>query len=197
MENIAWRASKSTPCPICGGDHSCSAWDYGLYQCWRTHQDVPGFNYLKDDRLGFGLLWPEDPDAPLPHKQNGAAYSRNGTSGHGGRKKKTKPTTDFARYLSENGCNARERELLAYLLGVDAEALRRLQIGWVPETKEEPEHWLFPERDGDGAIIGLLRRYPNGEKKRMAGSRGGLVFDPTAPFGEAEVLLIEIGRAHV
>jgi hypothetical protein len=156
---------------------------------------VPGFNYWRDDRLGFGLLWPDDVDAPLPHKQNGTAYSRNGTSGHRGRKKK--PTTDFAKYLSENGCNASERELLADLLGVDAEALAKLQIGWVPETKEEPEHWLFPERDGAGAIIGLLRRYPNGEKKRMAGSRGGLVFDPTAPISQAEVLLIVEGPTDV
>jgi hypothetical protein len=172
-----------------------------LYFCWRTFQDVPGFRFVKVNKSsGCGEFWPDDLDAPLPHRQNGHeqngdVYSRNGTFGYGSRKKKL--AIDFAKYLNENGCNARERELLAYLLGVDAEALRQLQIGWASETKEEPEHWLFPERDGSGVITGLLRRYPNGEKKRMFGSRSGLVFDPAAPFGEAEVLLIVEGPTDV
>src|SRR5215468_8373120 len=114
--SIVYTASKSTPCPICGGDN-CTATHFGMYFCWRTFESVPGFHCIGISESGCGKFWPDDVDAPLPHEHNGhehnghehngAAYSRNGHVGHVGRKKK--PATDFAKYLSENGCNARER----------------------------------------------------------------------------------------
>src|SRR5262249_36538722 len=35
--------------------------------------------------------------------------------------------------------------------------------------------WTFPEEDGAGRVIGLLKRHRNGRKKAMAGSARGLI----------------------
>src|SRR5262249_1332132 len=69
---------------------------------------------------------------------------------------------------------------LAELLGVLPEALVRLEIGYEPETEKEPEHWLIPERDAAGSVVGLIRRYANGAKRQYPGSHRGLTFDPGA-----------------
>jgi hypothetical protein len=68
------------------------------------------------------------------------------------------------------------RTLLAGELGIAVDALRRLQVGWMPAEY----CWSFPERDAAGNVIGINRRMRSGEKKRMAGSRAGLTFDPIA-----------------
>src|SRR5262249_50858139 len=95
------------------------------------------------------------------------------------KKAKPKPTIDWAAYLHQHRSNAREVLLLARILGVHPDALRRLQMGYVPEADDEPNHWLFPERDAEARVIGLLRRFANGKKRRMAGASSGLIFEET------------------
>jgi hypothetical protein len=169
--------------------------------CWRTHQDVRGFVYLGDTRNGFGMLidtgrYAGD-DGWTPLKQRRASLdSSSSTSKSGSKKKKsTALEVNWTDYLHQHRANARETLLLAGMLGVHPDALRRLELGYVPETEQEPEHWLFPERDGAGDVIGLLRRYANKKKKRMTGSRSGLLFDPTEPM--TDILLIVEGASDV
>jgi len=65
------------------------------------------------------------------------------------------------------------RQDLADSLGVAADAVRRLGVGYYPAEQA----WIFPERDGDGNVIGLLRRYANGKKFIMEGHKRGLSYE--------------------
>jgi hypothetical protein len=173
-----------------------------MFFCWRTHTDVRGYVYLGDTRNGFGMLIDTgryaQGDGWTPLKQRRESLEQSKESGTGAGKKKkgsSTPPIDWTDYLNQHRANARETLLLAGMLGVHPEALRRLELGYVPETEDEPEHWLFPERDGAGSIIGLLRRYTNKKKKRMTGARSGLLFDPAQTL--TEVLLIVEGPSDV
>jgi hypothetical protein len=177
--------------------------------CWRTHQDVPGYVYLGDTRNGFGMFMDTgryaDGAVRMPRKQEGSGQSpagvnnSNGVKGNGvhdtnKKKPKSVPTLNWTAYLNENPANAREVNLLAAMLGVNSDTLRRLQLGYVPETEDEAEHWLFPEKDAGDKVIGLLRRYANGKKRRMAGGRCGLIFDLPEVVTESvatELLVVE------
>jgi hypothetical protein len=59
---------------------------------------------------------------------------------------------------------------LAENLGVSVESLRALRVGWSARDNA----WTFPECDGEGNVIGILRRFKNGQKKVMPGSQRGL-----------------------
>jgi hypothetical protein len=59
-------------------------------------------------------------------------------------------------------------------LGVTEDSLRRLLVGW--DEREICSTW--PEWDGWGRVVGLLRRYPRGRKWVRPGDRCG-IFVPT------------------
>jgi len=65
---------------------------------------------------------------------------------------------------------------LADELGVSPDAIRELQVGFYPAENA----WIFPERDEQGKIIGLLKRPYNGKKIAHKGSKRGLYFTPLA-----------------
>lgn len=75
---------------------------------------------------------------------------------------------------------------LADQLGVSTESLESLEVAWWGKEK----CWLFPERNGQRQIIGLLRRYENGSKKMMDGSRRGLCI-PSSFSLEGRILVAE------
>lgn len=66
-------------------------------------------------------------------------------------------------------------DVLAAQLGVSRESLMRLGLGWWPIENA----WTFPERDADGKIIGLIRRFWDGQKFCMAESKRGLTYEAT------------------
>jgi hypothetical protein len=183
---IAWRASKLIRCPICGADHSCSATVDDLHFCWHTHHDVPGWVHVGQCRNGFQMFYPAggtNGRAPPP-RSNGRANGRTAPA------PREAPAVNCAAYLEGHRANARELRLLADALGVSYEALRRLRVGYVPqEAEDQSEHFLFPERDGAGRVVGLLRRYLSGHKRQVSGTRRGLVYDPDlVPDGLALVV---------
>ena len=61
---------------------------------------------------------------------------------------------------------------LAQDLGVTARSLITLGIGWIPEEA----CWVFPERDGEGRIVGLIRRFKDGKKLSITGGKRGLTY---------------------
>jgi hypothetical protein len=66
------------------------------------------------------------------------------------------------------------REHIARSLGVTADALRRLGVGWC----KNQQMTTWPMRDASGKIIGLRLRDPNtGAKRSVQGSAAGLFFD--------------------
>jgi hypothetical protein len=61
---------------------------------------------------------------------------------------------------------------LSQQLGVSAQSLKRLRIGW------DGKAFAFPMSDSHGRTIGIRRRFPNGSKVSLKGSKTGL-FIPT------------------
>jgi hypothetical protein len=156
--------------------------------------------YLGDTRNGFGMLIDTgryaDGNGWTPLKQRRESLERDKENNASKKKKKTsEPSVNWSDFLQQHRANALETLWLAGMLGVHPDSLRCLELGYVPETEDEPEHWLFPERDDKGIVIGLMRRYLNGKKKRMAGARSGLSFDPSQTT--SDVLLIVEGHSDV
>ena len=70
---------------------------------------------------------------------------------------------------------------LARSLSLPTDCLRTLGVGW---NADDPlgRCWTFPEVDGRGMVIGINRRFEDGSKRVMRGSRRGLY----VPAGWAE-----------
>jgi hypothetical protein len=79
------------------------------------------------------------------------------------------------------------RQQLAQTLGVSAESLVQLRVGW----NRWDRYWSFPEMDGGGHVIGINARYESGQKKRLFGSRSGLTHADSWNVGEGPILLPE------
>ena len=58
---------------------------------------------------------------------------------------------------------------LAAELNVSVDALTRLKCGWNGSA------WTFPETDAEGNIVGIGRRFKNGQKRHMKGHKRGLM----------------------
>ena len=56
--------------------------------------------------------------------------------------------------------------------------------GWAP-------CWGVPERDADGVVIGVARRFPDGTKKQMAGGKRGLTYAISNLAGDGPILCPE------
>lgn len=69
---------------------------------------------------------------------------------------------------------------LAHKLGVTKMSLEALEVVW----SDEYGAWMFPMRNGNNEIIGWNRRYENGEKKIVAGTKGGLYIPQVEPIYE-------------
>ncbi|MBN2136310.1 MAG: hypothetical protein JW720_00740, partial [Sedimentisphaerales bacterium] len=73
---------------------------------------------------------------------------------------------------------------LANSLGVSAESLRRLNVGW------DGNSYTFPMSNDFGQTIGIQRRFPNGRKVSVSGSKIGLFIPPNLP-AEGILLICE------
>ena len=71
------------------------------------------------------------------------------------------------------------RDKLAADLGVSADTLDRLRLGW----HEDLGAWTFPMRDEAGRIVGIRTRTPAGEKRAVRGSRNGMFIPHDLPAG--------------
>lgn len=91
--------------------------------------------------------------------------------------------SDKAQAYASNMNAARYGEI-SKALGVSPESLRRLRTGW------DGRAFTFPMRDGKGAVIGIRRRFRNGKKVSVKGSKNGL-FIPDALTGEGVLYICE------
>lgn len=74
-------------------------------------------------------------------------------------------------------------DTLAEQLGVTADSLARLELGWAPvvefkKGKNSQGWWVIPERDERGEPVGLSLRNMGGFKCMYPGSNHGLVYEP-------------------
>ncbi len=170
------RVSRSAPCPICGKPDNCEvSRDGGVVWCGRVdegalRQNAGGqfLHRLGDDRSFVPVVRPSHPTKRL----------------------KRAPTKDWPAIAGRLAHNADEaRAELAAQLGVSAAALDDLNVGWDPRQR----FWSFPERDGDGQIIGINARHADGSKKRLYGGQSGLTYADRWDTGLGPILLVEGG----
>ncbi len=147
--------SKSKPCPICGKPDNCKiSRDRGAVFCGRVpsnKQPNAGGQWLHILSNSSGYSHPVLGDAPPAQTKP---------------KSTAKPikTTDWDKNV-DHFCSQGKESLpdLAIQLGVDVEVLRRLRVGRVKDDRND--FWTVPERDADGKIIGVVRRYSKTGKK--------------------------------
>jgi hypothetical protein len=165
------RVSADRPCPVCGRPDWCLVSPDGRAAiCPRTEAGSvkqcgeAGWLHRLDD--GF-----REPRREVPSAERAPASSKD--------------FGDFAERFRRNA-DQPVRDL-AHQLGVSSEALVALGVGWSP-----PLHlWTFPEKDGTGRVIGLMRRWADGTKMRVKGSKSGLTYASDWDTGDGPILLAE------
>jgi hypothetical protein len=91
--------------------------------------------------------------------------------------RKLEPETsgiDFGKLAAEAAASTPDEllERFGKALGVSADSLRLLGVGWMAERKA----WGFPMRNAAGDVIGIRLRYRSGAKAAIKGSKQGLFF---------------------
>ena len=167
------RVSRERPCPVCGKPDWCLVSPDGRAAiCPRTSKGS-----LRD--LG---------EAGFLHRLDGSSSIERDTWSLPRPYQPKQPFRDWERYtqscLRDAGA---ARALLAKTLGVAESALARLQVGF----DRTEQCWTVPERDADGKVIGINRRFPDGSKKRTAGSQCGLTYALDWDTGHGPVFLVE------
>jgi hypothetical protein len=142
---------------VCAGDHKCGFGDGGLILCGRRDGPVAGFRHLGPSKGDpqFHLYRAEE-DCPKPVRKARAIDW---------------PAT-AARYAE--GFTPKARAKLARVLELPAEVLDSLPLLGANREDSRGPCWTFPECDGGGGVVGILRRYPDGVKKAAPGGRRGL-----------------------
>lgn len=199
-----WNASKNDPCPVCGADHTCSspppqAGKNGrLHLCHHAHNPVPGWRYLgpaKDPVWHMHL--PENSDwydQEFIQSRDRRTASPAIQPTRNGPKADDVVRPDFQRLHQWAAARMAPSTLellgnLARDLHVTSESLAAVGCVRLPRHKMLDECridsegwktcWGFPEYDGHGAMIGILRRYDASGQKKMTvkGGQRGLSYD--------------------
>lgn len=187
--NGQWRqVNASNPCPACGNPDWC-AWtpDGALLKCERSSNAPAGLRLVKP--------------------QDGGAIFARGVKPTGNRStampSKSNVSLDYWQKLADRFASAmttEQRGELARNLGVTADSLAAVGVGVVSGGELDSLHarwegdspklaYVFPERDGNGRIVGLSLRCPAGRKSTPKGSRRGLIV-PNGQHG-GPVLIVE------
>lgn len=203
--------SRSAPCPACGKPDWCAWNSKGLLRCERTTESPANMRLIKPVNSG-GLFAPA----------SAVRMGRTGRSdGSGGRNpNKSVPSgvnwAEESQGLSANITSA-ALQTLAHKLGVTVESLQAIGCGWATQTDLHrfraggadwgtafpPGAYTFPERDGNGTIVGLSLRASDGRKGAPAGATGarrGLIIPSTMKSPTEPILVVEgasdVAAAH-
>lgn len=151
MSNLWPKFSKERPCPACGRFDWTCRAGDRAFICMRVASDRPA----KD---GGYYHWYDSAKPILPPPRL---------------KIPPKPT------VNPNSVSGVEFNLdkLAGDLGVSEMSLKALGVVW----SNQYHAWLFPMRNGGNELVGWNRRFENGEKKIVAGMKGGLYIPQTEP----------------
>ena len=165
------RVTKNRPCPVCGKPDWClMAEDGSAIICSRIEDG-------SKKRCG---------DAGWLHVLS------NRHNRHNGHRKKSftlpmkEQLRDFGQLSQQYQHELTSTKLnrLSAQLGLSIRSLRRLQVGW------DGEAYTFPMSNSQDQIIGIRRRFPDGPKVSVTGSKNGL-FIPTELSSEGPLLICE------
>jgi hypothetical protein len=188
-------------CPVCDGNHKCATGEDGVILCGRESGNVEGFVCLgpcKGDPTW--TIYRQEGDPVLAERQeewrrdqeweqvrrrtfkpaNGNNYSNTAP---------TKPAIDWPERATafRQALTPELRKELADSLGLPETVADSVGTGWCVEES----CWTFPELDGKGEVVGITRRYRDGQKKAMAGGGRGLCIPSDFAQRDGPVLLPE------
>lgn len=193
--------TRGNPCPLCNANHSCSRTEDGLHFCHHHRgEEVHGWHCLGISKIGFGMYRRED-DLHLPWYKRAINYPKDGARSFF---RSDIASVPIAAASSDDGPSdpdkalkiwldhpARDRQRLtaanpfarrwADELGLpDPSVFEQLETCWLPcDDRNRGDVLCFPERDGQGNIIGYSRRYsashPGDGRKMAVGRRGILI----------------------
>lgn len=153
------RVSKKTPCPVCGKSDWCLyAEDGSAAICERIQEG-------SKKRCG---------DAGWLHVLSNRHNRHNGHR----RIRLTLPSGEKSRDFGEisrqyqQQLSDKKLNWLSMKLGTSSKSLKRLRVGW------DGTAYTFPMSNAENQIIGIRRRFPDGLKVSLTGSKNG-VFIPT------------------
>ena len=156
MTGRSWeRVSRSRPCPVCGKPDWCVHVEGGTI-CPRTPEGSvrdlgsAGYLHVHGDRDRLRLQWSRT--VPEQAQDVGDVADRY--------------------YLAANTASA--RTALAARIGVGADALDRMRVGWNAALSA----WTFPMRDGRGRVVGIQQRFSSTGDKRIVKGHASGVFEP-------------------
>jgi hypothetical protein len=89
----------------------------------------------------------------------------------------------LGRYAIANG----QLDKLARSLGVSSSVLQSLGVGFDPSKKA----WVIPERNDQGNVVGLGRRFQDNRKSFWTGSKRGLAYLPNVAINGGTVFIVE------
>jgi hypothetical protein len=165
------RVNKTHPCPICGKPDWCLiAEDGSAAICQRIQE---GSVKWCGDAGWLHIL------ADLPRNQRRRIY-RSFTVGQD--KMHIDFTTLHQRYSRQ--ITSHQLNTLSQRLGVSIWSLKMLNVGW------DGKAYTFPMFNEFGKVIGIRRRFQDGRKLSVPGSRTG-IFIPTGLASEGLLLICE------
>jgi phage/plasmid primase-like uncharacterized protein len=155
-------ATIKNPCPVCGKPDWCSFGDRAAI-CRRVESSKPHL-----DRGGNFDGWYHFYDSARPQIPP---------------RKWTPPRPAInPQTIKTKTCG----EDLAKELGVSMAALRTLGVGW----SDQYQAWMFPMRNGKNEVVGWNRRFKDGSKKIVGGTKAGLYIPQMDFFDEAQPVVI-------
>lgn len=179
LTKAVWkRVSAQHPCPICGNATYCGVdAEGGAVRCMRVQSEKPSVG--ADGATG----WIHKTTDGLQPFEKLAAKPR---------KVLTPDELKAMAVQAFNHVNAqRTRREVAKHLGVTVESLERLKVGYGDDYNGEHSTW--PARDYSGKVVGIVRRYLNGDKKSVQGGSTGLFYCHGWSRCEGPVLVVEGG----
>jgi hypothetical protein len=182
---ITERFSASKPCPVCDtGSKGCSVTDGKLVLCrgvsgGSTAPDGWRETTRKPDAAGFRHFLRKDE----PSK------ARNSTRGQ----QRTNPRKDWPAEAERYAGIITDdlRADLAAGLGLPVESLKAVKNIGVISLLKPGTTFTFPECDTAEAVIGIVRRLPDGSKMAMKGAKRGLTLPTDWSEGPGPTFVVE------
>jgi len=188
------RVTEKHTCPVCGRPDNCTVSDDGRRCfCGRVSDGVSrpnaGGQYLhKLDEEPFHSERPSR-DGPSPSKSAGFSSPKQFSKTPNSPKEDT-PDYDWQVNASEFRSHPLLEDKLVALgsqLGISPAALKSLGCGF----DQLASAWTFPEKNGQGKITGILRRFEDGDKRFVKGGERGLYYCRENLQGPGPILIVE------
>ena len=168
------RISDRRKCPICGRGSWCSvSADGSTALCMRQTSSHP-------IKVGTSTGWLHRLTDVIPQPESKSEPAKLSTETLAEMVRSYREATLRSGVAQEPS----DIKVLAQALGVSADALCRLNVG------HDGSAWTIPMRAGNGGIIGIHRRFPDGKKFCLSGSRLGL-FIPDDLSADGHLLICE------